>query len=272
MRDVLRLQNLVVDCIVGLYPTERLRPQPLTVDVALHLDTRRAGTGAGLSGTVDYARLAGELTFLLTSCQFLLIETAAEALCRYVLAPPTEDAPRASIEAVTLKLGKPEALADIGGAGRAGVSAVSEAGGPTIVSVARPSLEVHRTAGEMRYTVEDKPFGQVDVIHETRACGIYRLRIRPGGTIPAHAHHHTDEAEMVLGPGLLLQGRPVAAGTAHRWPRNVSHRYDNPSAIAQTVLCVDRPAFDPADEVETGRQAPLPLVEGTSYYPPGARP
>ena len=29
MLDVLRLENLVIDCIVGMYPSERLRPQPL---------------------------------------------------------------------------------------------------------------------------------------------------------------------------------------------------------------------------------------------------
>ena len=75
----------------------------------------------------------------------------------------------------------------------------------------------------------------------------------------------------MIGSGLLLQGRPVAPGTGHRWPRGVSHRYDNPSGITQTVICVDRPAFDPKDEIETGSKVALPLVGGASYYPPGAR-
>jgi dihydroneopterin aldolase len=123
----------------------------------------------------------------------------------------------------------------------------------------------------VRYAIEDKPWGHVDVIHETRACGIYRLRIAPGATIPAHEHRATDEAELVVGSGLLLQGRPVLPGTAHRWPRGTSHRYDNPSATEQTVICVDRPAFDPADERETGAEAPLTLIDGESYYPPGAQ-
>jgi dihydroneopterin aldolase len=248
--DVIRIDNLVVDCIVGVYPAERLAPQPLRLDVALHLDTRRAATGAGLGGTIDYARLAGELRFLLESCQFLLLETAAEALCRYMLAPATEDTPHATIEEVGLKLTKPIAL------------------GGTV----QPSLEVHRVARETTYVVEDKPFGKVDIIHETKACGVYRLRVAPGRAIPTHEHRVMEEAELVLGGGLLLQGKPVEAGTAHRWPRSLRHRYDNPTSIEQTILCVDRPAFIPADEIEVEPPAGgLVVVEGESYYPSGSR-
>ncbi len=248
MLDVLRLENLVIDCIVGMYPSERLRPQPLKLDLALHLDTRRVATGAGLAGTVDYARLAGELRFLLTSCQFLLLETAAEALCRYLLAPPTDDAPHAAVEEVTLKLTKPAALDGV------------------IV----PSLEVHRRADEMSYNVEDKPFGRVDIVFETRACGIYRLRIQPGGAIPTHEHRQTDESELVLGSGLHLQGEPVEAGTGYRWPRGASHRYDNPSSTWQTVLCVDRPSFAPGDEVISDA-FPLAPLHGVTFFPAGSR-
>jgi dihydroneopterin aldolase len=72
----------------------------------------------------------------------------------------------------------------------------------------------------------------------------------------------------VLGPGLLLQGRPVAPGLAFRWPRGLPHRYDNPSASEQTVLCVDRPHFLPDDEVEVPvPEGGLPPARGVSYYP-----
>ena len=42
-RDVISIQGLRVDCIVGVYPHERDRVQPLEIDVRLVLDTRRAG-------------------------------------------------------------------------------------------------------------------------------------------------------------------------------------------------------------------------------------
>lgn len=247
--DVIRLSRLRVECIVGVYRSERDTPQPLDVDVSLHLDTRPAAGSGGLRATVDYARLAGELRFLLESSSFRLLESAADALCRYILAPPTQDAPRAQVQAVTLRLSKPEAL-----------------GGGALAS-----LEVHRTADEYSLGLERKDFGEVDVVYEDAATGIYRLRVKPGGTIMTHEHRVMQESELVLGSGLLLQGRPVAAGTGFRWPKRFPHRYDNPRAIEQTILCVDRPAFIPDDEVEVPSPAEgLEPIEGKPYYPAAA--
>jgi FolB domain-containing protein len=243
--DVVELRGMRVECIVGVYPSERHTPQPLELDAALYLDTRRAARG-GLRDTVDYARLAGELRFLLESSRFQLLEGAADALCRYVLAPPTDDGARTQVSAVSLRLAKPKALD--GGA------------------VA--SLTVHRSADEYAVRTEHKNFGRVDVVFEDDGMGIYRLRVRPGGTIATHEHRIMEERELVLGSGLLLQGRPVAAGTAFHWPKHLPHRYDNPGSVEQTILCVDRPAFIPADEVEVSPPvAGLRPVKGVPYYP-----
>jgi dihydroneopterin aldolase len=249
--DVITLSGLRVHCIVGVYPTERGTPQPLDLEAALSLDTRRAALEGNLHATVDYARIAGELRFLLEACDFRLLETAAEALCRYLLAPPTPDTGRAALQAVTLALSKPEAL---GGTGLA-------------------SLRVHRTADEYRFEVEEKPFGRVDILFQDAHVGIYRLRIAPGRSIVTHEHQRMDEAELVLGSGLLLQRQPVRAGTGFRWPRRVPHRYDNPQATEQTVLCVDRPAFIPEDEVEVAEpDSGLGGLQGRSYYPAESTP
>ncbi len=79
------------------------------------------------------------------------------------------------------------------------------------------------------------------------------------------------ECELVLGSGLLLQGRPVLAGMGFRWPKHFAHRYDNPRTLEQTVLCVDRPAFLPHDEVEVPEPARgLEPIEGRAYYPAAA--
>ena len=244
--DVIEVRGLTVDCIVGVYRRERVATQPLQLDVALFLDTREAAVAGKLGRTVHYGRLEGELRFLLESCRFELLESAAEVVCRYVLAPPTEDSHRAQVRAATVRVTKPQAL-----------------GGRAI-----PSLQVHRTADEMHYTAEDKPFGRVDILHESEGYGVYRLRIRPGGAISPHVHQMMEESELVLGAGLLLQGKPVARGLAFQWPRGFVHRYDNPSEGVQTILCVSRPRFIPVDEVETAVpvEGLLPM-EGRSYYP-----
>jgi len=247
--DTIELRGLRADCIVGVYPKERLQPQPLELDLDLAFDSRAAGGRGGLENTIDYAKLSGELRFLLGACHFLLLETAAEALARYILAPPTPDAPRAQVQEVMVRLTKPRAL---------GQGAI-------------PSLRIRRSASEVRYEVEENPFGRVDVIHETPACGIYRLRVAPGRSIPTHLHRKMDERELVLGAGLLLQGKPVAPGSAFHWPKELPHRYDNPSSVEQTILCVDRPAFDPADEIEVPAPAEgLRTIEAVSFYPPDA--
>ena len=246
--DVIELRGMRVECIVGVYRAERDTPQPLDLDLALYLDTRAAAGKGGLRTSVDYARLSGELRFLLESASFRLLESAADALCRYVLAPPTEDQHRAQVDAVTLRLSKPNAL-----------------------SGATPSLQIHRTAREYDFAVEHKPFGRVDVLYEDEGAGIYRLRVKPGGSIETHEHRVMEESELVLGSGLLLQGKPIAAGTGLRWPKQFPHRYDNPMPIEQSILCVDRPAFLPHDEVEVETPSEgLQPVAGKSYYPAGA--
>lgn len=243
--DVISVKNLEVACIVGVYPSERDTPQPLLVDVDLHLDTRAAGRSESLANTVDYARAAGELRFLLESSRFRLLETAAEALARWLLAR----SPAAPVESVRVKLTKPEAL---------GHGALA-------------SLQIVRTAREVSFEIEDKPFGHVDVIHVSRDCGIYRLRIAPGSAIPTHVHRVMDEHELVLGDRLLLQRKPVLAGTAHHWPKELPHRYDNPSDVEQALLCVDRPPFLPHDEIEVAEPTTLTLPPSTSYAPAASR-
>lgn len=227
----------MVDCVVGVYPHERNASQPLSVDVEMHLDTTAAAVNESVRETVDYAAVASQLVFLLRSCRFRLIETAAHAIARYLLAPPAPDERRAAVERVRVRLTKPGALRGF----------------------AVPSLEIERDASWCETTVEHKPFGTVDVIHETRDAGIYRLNVAPGRSIPLHLHRQMRESEMILGDGLLCQGKPCPPGTVHRWPRGAAHRYDNNTDRHQSILCVDLPRFIEEDEIEVeGEPADVP--------------
>lgn len=246
--DVIELRGLTVDCIVGVYNRERVSAQPLRLDVALFLNTRNAATGGRLAHTVNYGRLAGELRFLLEACRFELLESAVEAVSRYLLAPPTVDVPRAQVHAATVRVIKPQALGGL----------------------AVPSLQVHRTAEEMGYASEERSFGRMDIIHEGAGYGVYRLRVKPGGTVPASSNAGMEESELVLGPGLMAQGHPVERGMAFHWPRGFPRRYDNPTEQEQTVLSVYRPRFMEPEAKAVEPSAPasaLLSITGTSYYP-----
>src|SRR5947207_14015874 len=100
--DVIAIEGLSVDCVVGVYPHERSVPQPLLIDLRMALDTSRAGESQRLRMTVDYAQVASQIAFLLQSCRFHMLETAAHALTRYLLAPPAPGAHRPRVQDVTL--------------------------------------------------------------------------------------------------------------------------------------------------------------------------
>ena len=244
--DSVRLRGFRAECIVGIYPAERKKEQWIELDLSLHLDTRRAGRTGALDASIDYARLCGEIRFLLKACRFKLLEEAAEAICAYVLAEPTGDGQRCSVDAVTLELTKPAALSDI----------------------AMPSVRVYREASEYCPEIETQDFGRVDIIAEGNGFGIYRLRVAPGAAIATHVHRVMCEHELVLGDGLLLQNEPVGAGWAHCWPLNFPHRYDNPTDQEQTILCVDTPPFIPDDEVAVDEPlGDLKEAAPEFYYP-----
>lgn len=225
--DLIELRDIEINCVVGLYPNERQVPQPLRLDVAMSLDTEPAARKESLAASVDYAAIATQLRFLLQSCRFRMLETAAHALACYLLAPPAPGEKRAQLERVRIRLEKPEVLEGI----------------------AIPSLCIEREKGFATLLREDKPFGIVEIIHETRDAGIYRLNIAPGASIPLHVHHVMQESELVLSEGLWCQGKPVQKGTVHRWPKNAAHSYHNPTDRTLSILCVDSPRFIETDEV-----------------------
>lgn len=233
--DKLSLRGMRFDCIVGLFDFERNTPQPVELDVSLYFDTRAAAHHEKLNDTVDYSRLLGELRFVLTAGRFRLIESAAEAVAAWILMPPSADVPRPQVQEVDVRLSKLVALS----------------------GKAVPTLEIHRTRADFPVRTETKAFGFVDIVFETKECGVYRERIHPRTVLPTHVHQHLDESELVLGSGLLLQGHPAAAGLAHSWPRGFAHRYENVTDTEQSFLCIDRPAFIPTDEVEV----PVPIAQ-----------
>lgn len=246
MHDIIQLRGLEVPCIIGCYSRERLQPQPLVVDICLRMPPSLSpDTPCALENTFDYARLAGVVRFVLQRGRFVLLESAALALSRVILAPPTPDAPSLRPVSTTVCLAKPRAL-----------------GGNGV-----PSVTVTRRAADMGYRHEHKPFGRVDILHEQPDVGVYRLCVAPGRCIETHVHRVLQEDELILGPGLLLQGQPVVPGLGFAWPHEHPHRYDNPSDVEQSILCIDRPAFFEADEIATPTpEHGLQTVPGERFF------
>ena len=104
--DVIRITNVTVPCVVGIYAFERVKTQPLVVDVDLWLDIKKATESEDVKDTVNYATVRDDVTRILVEGQFQLIETAAERIAAHVLAM---DGPR--VERVRVRVAKPEAIA-----------------------------------------------------------------------------------------------------------------------------------------------------------------
>jgi dihydroneopterin aldolase len=103
LRDRIYLEDLRVACLIGTRPEERRRTQEIRIDICLHVDLEEPGRSDRLEDTVDYSRLAQEITAMAESSSFQLLERLAEEVATLALAHP-------KVEGVEVKARKPHAL------------------------------------------------------------------------------------------------------------------------------------------------------------------
>lgn len=78
MRGTIGLKGLEIVCVIGAFDEERLRRQPLRLNVALDCDLGPAAAEDRLAHTIDYGEVAQLLTDLAENGRYRLIETFAE--------------------------------------------------------------------------------------------------------------------------------------------------------------------------------------------------
>jgi len=119
--DEIFIEGLAVRAIIGVLPSERQRPQPLTIDLRLGWDVSGAAATETLSDTLDYAAVALTAEEVAVEGAFLLVETLAERIAERLLAAwPTPH--------VEVRVRKPLAVA---GADAVGVRIRRERPSPT---------------------------------------------------------------------------------------------------------------------------------------------
>lgn len=238
MKSQIIIHDLKVECLIGCLMKERRRRQVVFADLELVLAAGHVFQREKIGSTRDYAKIAHEVGFILRAGRFVLLENAALFLLRYLLLPSPGQPDQPKIETARVSLTKLHALP-----GKASACVTMEA-----------------RAGEVTYEREITPWGWVDVVATNDRMGLYKLNMRPQGVIANHYHKVTREAEFILCSGVELTMdekpyRPVRLGAEFHWEKGQCHGYRNVGKQTAAVLCVDEPAFQPADEIVLGELA-----------------
>lgn len=86
--DRIELRGLVASGICGALPEEKVRRQPLEVDLDVVADLSTAGASDDLDDTLDYGAVAAAVERVITEERFVLLERLAQRLADVVLDDP----------------------------------------------------------------------------------------------------------------------------------------------------------------------------------------
>lgn len=103
MQGTIGISDLKVNCIIGIYPHERIVNQNLFLDITIKYDFQNARKTENVDDTIDYAKLAEMVTDLGIKKQYQLIETYAEDAADLVLG-------NFSVNEISIKIKKPGAI------------------------------------------------------------------------------------------------------------------------------------------------------------------
>jgi dihydroneopterin aldolase len=110
--DRIELRGLVASGFCGALPEEQQRPQPLQVDIDLHLDLAAASKSDALDDTVDYGALCANVERVIVTERFTLLERLAERVAEVSLSDDRANA--VSVTVRKLRPPVPQQLATAG--------------------------------------------------------------------------------------------------------------------------------------------------------------
>jgi dihydroneopterin aldolase/2-amino-4-hydroxy-6-hydroxymethyldihydropteridine diphosphokinase len=101
--DRIEVRNLVVMTVVGVLPHEREAPQPIRIDLDLHVDLRDAGRSDELADTANYGDVAERVAAAAREAKDVLLERLADRVAEVVFGIERVEA----VEVVVTKLRPP---------------------------------------------------------------------------------------------------------------------------------------------------------------------
>jgi dihydroneopterin aldolase len=101
--DVVSIEGLSVDTIIGVYDWEKEKKQTLTLDIQMSWDNQAAAKSDDLNDALDYALVSEKVTQWVTEKPRQLIETVAEGVASLILN-------EFGVQNVEVKVSKPGAV------------------------------------------------------------------------------------------------------------------------------------------------------------------
>lgn len=101
--DIVFIENLAIDTVIGIYDWEREIHQTVTIDLEMAFDNRRPAATDAIEDTLDYKAVSKRLIAFVGEARFGLVETLAERCAEIVR---TEF----DVAWLRLRLGKPGAV------------------------------------------------------------------------------------------------------------------------------------------------------------------
>jgi dihydroneopterin aldolase len=83
--DVIFLNGLTCDCIIGIWDWERRVRQKVVIDLEMAADIRKAAASDAIEDTLDYKKVSKRLLQFVGDSQFQLVETLTERIAEIVV-------------------------------------------------------------------------------------------------------------------------------------------------------------------------------------------
>jgi FolB domain-containing protein len=101
--DRIHIRDLLVRCILGVYPDERREKQDVIVNITLYADLRKACLSDDIEDTVDYKTIKKRTLKMVQQSDYFLVERLAERIAELALESPV-------VQRVDVAVDKPGAL------------------------------------------------------------------------------------------------------------------------------------------------------------------
>jgi len=82
--DIVYLNELKIDTIIGIFPWERQIKQPVVLDLEMATDISKAAASDQIADTLNYKAVAKRLIEFVGNSEFQLVETLAERVSEIV--------------------------------------------------------------------------------------------------------------------------------------------------------------------------------------------